>query len=61
MINVAAERLTVSVTEAAEMLGISKSSAYDYVRPGELPAIRMGRRLLVPTKALQSLLDQAAA
>ncbi len=55
------KRLTVSVAEAAEMLGISKSAAYEYARTGELPTVRMGRRLLVPTKALEALLDRPAA
>lgn len=55
------ERLTLTVAEAAYLLGISKSAAYDCVRTGELPAIRMGRRLLVPTKALHELIDRAVA
>ena len=51
------ERVTVSVDEAAGMLGISRTSAYEYIRTGHLPAIRMGRRLLVPLKAIDDLLD----
>lgn len=51
------ERVTISVDEAAAMLGISRTSAYEYVRTGQLPAIRMGRRLLVPVKAINNLLD----
>ena len=51
------ERVTISVDEAAAMLGISRTSAYEYVRTGQLPAIRMGRRLLVPLKAINNLLD----
>ena len=52
------ERVTISVDEAAVMLGISRTSAYEYIRTGQLPAIRMGRRLLVPLKAISNnLLD----
>ena len=51
------ERVTVSVDEAAAMLGISRTSAYEYIRTGHLPAIRMGRRLLIPLKAIDDLLD----
>ena len=51
------ERVTVSVDEAAGMLGISRTSAYEYIRTGHLPAIRMGRRLLVPLKAIDDLID----
>ena len=50
------ERVTVSVDEAAAMLGISRTSAYEYIRTGHLPAIRMGRRLLIPLKAIGDLL-----
>ena len=42
------------------MLGISRTSAYEYIRAGHLPAIRMGRRLLVPLKAIDDLLDGPA-
>ena len=51
------ERVTVSVDEAAAMLGISRTSAYEYIRTGHLPAIRMGRRLLIPLRALEDLVD----
>jgi excisionase family DNA binding protein len=53
---------TVTVAQAAETLGISRGTAYAAVRTGELPSIRVGRRLLVPTAALRQLLhlDRAA-
>lgn len=47
---------TISVERAGEVLGISRSSAYRAVRAGELPTIRVGRRLLVPTSRLLDLL-----
>ena len=49
---VAMDRWTVTVEEAAQMLGISRSSAYECVRRGELRALRLGRRLVVPRSAL---------
>lgn len=55
------DRLTITVAEAASLPGISRSAAYDYIRAGELPAIRMGRRLLVLLKALESMVDRASA
>ena len=55
------ERLTMSVEEAGETLGISRSLAYDLVRRGELPSLRLGRRLVVPVRALEALVEQAAA
>jgi excisionase family DNA binding protein len=49
-------RLTWTVEEAAVALGISRAFAYDAVRRGEIPAIRIGRRILVPRSALKLLL-----
>ncbi len=48
--------LTVSVPAAAKLLGISRNLAFDLVRRGELPATRLGRRLVVSRKALDRLL-----
>ena len=53
------ERRTVSVTEAARMLGISRAHAYDCVRSGELPAIMLGRRIVVSKVALDRLLGES--
>ena len=50
--------LVVTVTEAAEMLGISRSLAYELARTGQLPSLRLGRRLVVPRAALVSLLER---
>ena len=52
----AEERQTLTVDEAAEILGIGRNSAYDAIRRGEIPAVRLGRRLLVPRRALERLL-----
>lgn len=51
------ERLTYTVTEAAELLGISRTSAYECVRRGDIPSIALGRRLVVSRVALLRLLD----
>ncbi|MGH8990158.1 MAG: helix-turn-helix transcriptional regulator [Acidimicrobiia bacterium] len=51
------ERLVLSVTEAAEMLGISRSLAYQLVARGELPSRRLGGRIVVLLRPLQRLLD----
>ena len=51
------KRMVLSVTEAAELLGISRSLAYDLVARGELPARRFGGRIVVLLRPLQRLLD----
>jgi excisionase family DNA binding protein len=40
---------------AAGLLGISRGLAYELVNRGELPALRLGRRLVVPISALENL------
>ncbi|MGI8680652.1 MAG: helix-turn-helix domain-containing protein [Mycobacteriales bacterium] len=39
------------------ILGLSKASTYDAVARGDIPSIRIGRRLLVPTAALRRMLQ----
>jgi excisionase family DNA binding protein len=52
-------RVTRIVEEAATSLGISRASAYEAVRRGEIPAICIGRRILVPRAALERSLASA--
>lgn len=51
------DRLTLSIEEGAAMLGISRALAYDLVRKGQLPQLRLGRRVVIPRKALEDLLN----
>ncbi len=56
-----AERLALSVEEAGALLGISRDLAYDLVARHELPAVRLGRRLVVPRRALEEVLLRGVA
>jgi excisionase family DNA binding protein len=51
------KRLVFTVEEAAQLLGISRSFAYEAVQRGEIPSMRIGRRILVPKAALQRFLN----
>jgi excisionase family DNA binding protein len=51
-------RLVLSVEEAAQVLRISRGLAYELVRRGDIPSIRLGRRVLVPVAALRELLSK---
>lgn len=51
------EQLTLTVPEVARMLRISRGAAYEAVRRGEIPTLRLGKRLLVPRVALEQLLN----
>ena len=43
------------------MLGVSRSYAYELVRQGVLPCMRLGRRIVIPVRALEALLDRVVA
>ena len=51
------KKLTISVGEAGQMLGISRNSAYKAVRAGEIPVIKLGNRLVVPLAAITRMLE----
>ena len=51
---------TISVTEAGKRLGISRNVAYEAVGRGEIPSIKIGKRILVPVAALERLLSVEA-
>lgn len=52
-------REAYSVAETAERLGISRLSAYLAIQRGEIPSLRIGRRILVPKAAFNELLAEA--
>jgi excisionase family DNA binding protein len=54
-------RATVTVPEAALLLGIARTGAYQAARRGEIPTIRLGTRLVVPVPALLMLLGVGSA
>jgi len=52
------ERATVTIEEAAQILGIGRASAYELARTGQIPVLKLGaKRLVVPRRALEKLLD----
>lgn len=57
--------LTLTIEEAAAILGVSRSTAYEAARSGELTAgvrvIRVGHRMLVPRVDIERVLGPLAA
>jgi excisionase family DNA binding protein len=53
------EPLTLTVDELAKRLRISRGSAYQAVRDGTIPHLRIGNRILIPQAALARLLAEA--
>lgn len=56
----ATEAETISVQEAAKRLGVGKNQAYAAAHRGEIPTIKIGGRLLVPTAILSRMLQGTA-
>jgi excisionase family DNA binding protein len=52
------EKLCLSVDEAAKALGICRSLAFKLIAEKRLPAVRLGRRLVVPRAQLEKMLEQ---
>ena len=51
-------RLTLSLPEVAAWLGVSPHLVWGQVNRGELPSVRLGRRVLVPRDALIATLSR---
>jgi excisionase family DNA binding protein len=50
------DRQTITVEDAARLLGIARGTAYAAARRGQLPTIRFGARIVVPLAALDAML-----
>lgn len=57
MDNTPTRTLTVSVTHAANLLGISRAAAYAGVRKGDIPCIKVGKRVTIPRAWLARVLE----
>lgn len=55
------DRLTLSIEEAAHVLGIGRGLAYELARTGQLPVLRLGRRIVVPRAQLETMLASEAS
>lgn len=49
-------KLTMTVEEAGHALGVSRNTIYQLVRSGRVPAIRLGRRWIVPRAQFERFL-----
>jgi len=50
------ERATLKPEEAFALIGLSRASGYKALKRGEIPSIRLGSKLLVPTAELRDML-----
>ena len=54
------DKLTLTVSELADTLNISLTSAYQLVRRTNFPSVHLGARWLVPVRALEDWLERQA-
>jgi excisionase family DNA binding protein len=52
------DRELLTVEETRHILGIGRSKAYEMIRRGELPALRMGRIVRIPRGALRRWIEE---
>ncbi len=52
--------LVFTVSEAREKLGISRGLIYEAIRRGEIPHLRIGKRIVIPRVALERLLERGS-
>lgn len=49
----------LTVTDVARLLKIGKNNAYDLIKKGDIPAIKLSRKIIVPKNSLiEFLLDE---
>ncbi len=57
----APEPLFLSVAEAARTLGVSDDMVYELLQRGELPGLSIGRRRVIPRRAVELIVEQLLA
>ena len=50
-------KIAYRVEEAAQILGIHPSTVYELVRAGTIPHKRLGRRIIIPARALEEWIN----
>ena len=60
MVEKMAEKSYLTVIEVAELLRIGRSSAYEAVRTGQIPSVRVGKLIRIPRAALVPSTAQSA-
>ena len=54
-------KLLLRVEEAADAMSVGRSKAYELIRTGELPHVRIGRSVRVPVQGLEKWISERAA
>jgi len=51
------EKQTLTINEAARVLGVGRNKAYEAASTGQIPIIRIGKRILVLREPLKRMLE----
>lgn len=51
------EPLTVRISTAVQITGISRSRLYELIQAGDLETVKVGRSTLIPFRSLKALVD----
>jgi excisionase family DNA binding protein len=51
------ERMTYDIVEAGRRLGLGRNGSYEAAKRGEIPTIKIGKRILVPKARFDRMLD----
>jgi excisionase family DNA binding protein len=51
-------KLTYSVEEARKALGVGRNTMYEAIKRGDIPSIRIGKRILIPVASLDKFLKK---
>jgi excisionase family DNA binding protein len=54
------ERLLLRIDEVAQLIGVSRTTAYALVNKRELPSVRIAGLLRIPAEALRKLIEERA-
>ena len=55
------DTLVFTVEEVAQLLRVSRAFAYELLNRGDLPCLRLGRRILIPRRALERFVEETPA
>ena len=51
-------KMTLSVREAAELIGISKPKMYELIHSNEIPSIHVGKKIVIARQALMDWIQE---
>lgn len=55
------EKLLLTAIEAGEAIGVGRTRIYELIATHQIPSVRIGKSVRVPTKALQEWIDRQQA